>query len=200
MREIDYNNYFWQQNVVRLRAMQPEDWNGHYYNRFDTLARRLLNYEVELPPTLDESRKFADTFTDFKLEMGRVMFIIETLDSINVGILNLNSIHERNGTFSIGMQVDKDYRGKGYGTEAMRILLRYAFLERRLNKFNASVLDGNIGSATMLKKLGCQQEGIRRQVVYTDGRYMNEILFGLTKDEFIENEKILSNCLKSNKF
>ncbi|KEJ01392.1 acetyltransferase [Clostridium botulinum A2B7 92] len=191
MREIDYNNYFWQQNGVRLRAMQPEDWNGHYYNRFDTLARRLLNYEVELPPTLDESRKFADTFTDFKLEMGRAMFIIETLDGINVGILNLNSIHERNGTFSIGMQVDKDYRGKGYGTEAMRILLRYAFLERRLNKFNASVLDGNIGSATMLKKLGCQQEGIRRQVVYTDGQYMDEILFGLTKDEFIENEKIL---------
>ncbi|WP_242968422.1 GNAT family N-acetyltransferase [Clostridium combesii] len=185
---------------MRLRAMQPEDWNGHYYNRFDTLARRLLNYEVELPPTLDESRKFADTFTDFKLEMGRVMFIIETLDGINVGILNLNSIHERNGTFSIGMQVDKDYRGKGYGTEAMRILLRYAFLERRLNKFNASVLDGNIGSTTMLKKLGCQQEGVRRQVVYTDGRYMDEILFGLTKDEFIKNEKILSNCLKSNKF
>ncbi|PIH04125.1 GNAT family N-acetyltransferase [Clostridium combesii] len=200
MREIDYDNYFWQQNGVRLRAMQPEDWNGHYYNRFDTLARRLLNYEVELPPTLDESRKFADTFTDFKLEMGRVMFIIETLDGINVGILNLNSIHERNGTFSIGMQVDKDYRGKGYGTEAMRILLRYAFLERRLNKFNASVLDGNIGSTTMLKKLGCQQEGVRRQVVYTDGRYMDEILFGLTKDEFIKNEKILSNCLKSNKF
>lgn len=41
----------------------------------------------------------------------------------------------------------------------------------------------------MLKKLGCIQEGIRRQMVYTDGKYFDEILFGLTKDEFIENEK-----------
>lgn len=189
MREIDYNNYFWQQNGVRLRAMQPEDWSGHYYNRFDTPARRLVNYEVELPPTLDESKKFADTFTDFKQGTGRLMFIIETLDGINVGAVNLNSIDERNGTFSIGIQVDRDYRGKGFGTEAMRILLHYAFLERRLNKFNVSVLCGNIGSATMMKKLGCQQEGIRRQVVYTDGQYMDEILFGLTKDEFIENKR-----------
>lgn len=189
MREINYENYFWQGDGIRLRAMKLEDSEVHYYNRFDTIARRLVDYEVELPPTIEEANKFAETFVNFAPGTGRLMFTIETLEGENVGSLNLCGVDERNGTFGIGAQVDRDHRGKGYGTSAMRILLRYAFLERRLNKFNVSVLEGNIGSATMMKKLGCKQEGIRRQVVYTNGKYLDEIFFGLTKDEFIENEK-----------
>jgi RimJ/RimL family protein N-acetyltransferase len=58
-------------------------------------------------------------------------------------------------------------------------------LERRLNKFNDYVLEGNEGSARMMRKLGCVQEGVRRQVVYIHGKYMDFILFGLTKDEYL---------------
>jgi len=183
MRKIDYNNYFWQDEVIRLRAVQPEDWEGHYINRYDTPARRLLEYAVELPPTVSESKAFAEKFSDFS--SNRLMFTIENLDGENVGGINLNSIDERNGTFSIGIQIDRDFRGKGYGTRAVHILLKYAFFERRLNKFNNSVLEGNEASAAMLRNVGCIQEGVRRQVVYTNGRYYDSILFGLTKDEYI---------------
>ena len=118
------------------------------------------------------------------------MFSIETLEGINIGAINLNSIDERNGTFSIGMIIDGHHRGKGYGTSAMNILLKYAFFERRLNKYYGSVLDGNIASATMLKKLGCKEEGVRKQMVYSGGKYHDEILFGLTKDEYKEAHSI----------
>ncbi len=117
------------------------------------------------------------------------MFTIENLNGESIGGINLNSIDERNGTFSIGIVIEKPYRGKGYGTKAMKILLKYAFFERRLNKFNDSVLEGNEGSAKMMKKLGCVQEGVRRQAVYINGQYLDFILFGLTKDEFIEKQK-----------
>lgn len=189
MKQINYQNYFWQNELVRLRAIQANDWEAHYYNRFDTPARRLLDYEVELPPTIVEANDVIEKFINFKPGTGRLMFTIENLDGENVGALNLNSIDEKNGTFSIGMQIDRDHRGKGYGTAAMRILLRYAFFERRLNKYYGSVLEGNIASATMLKKLGCIEEGRRRQMVYTDGKYHDEILFGLTRDEFELSEK-----------
>ncbi|MEN1990327.1 GNAT family N-acetyltransferase [Paenibacillus hubeiensis] len=184
MRNIDYNHYFWQDEVIRLRAIQPEDWEGHYINRFDTPARRLLECAVELPPTISEAKAFAENFSEFS--SNRLMFTIESLDGENVGGVNLNSIDERNGTFSIGIQIDRDYRGKGYGTRAVHILLKYAFFERRLNKFNDYVLEGNEASAAMLRNVGCIQEGVRRQVFYTNGRYYDSILFGLTKDEYIE--------------
>lgn len=115
------------------------------------------------------------------------MFTIENLNGENVGGINLNSINERNGTFSIGIQIDRDHRSKGYGTRAVHILLKYAFFERRLNKFNDYVLEGNVASATMLRKVGCIQEGGRRQVFYTNGQYLNTILFGLTKEEYAEH-------------
>ena len=186
MKEINFNKYFWQNELVRLRAIEESDWESHYYNRFDTPARRLLNYEVELPPTIIEANEMIDRFSDFKPGTGRIMFTIVTVDGNNVGGLNLNSIDEKNGTFSIGMQVDRDHRGKGYGTAAMEIILNYAFFERRLNKYYGSVLDGNIASASMLRKLGCIEEGRRRQMVYTEGKYYDEILFGLTKSEYEE--------------
>jgi len=191
MREIDYSQYFWQDDKVRLRAIREEDWEDHYYNRFDTPARRLLECAVELPPTHVEAKNFTENFSDFSLAKGRIMFTIVNMDGENVGGVNLNSIDERNGTFSIGIQIDRDHRGKGYGTSAVRILLKYAFFERRLNKFNDSVLEGNEPSAAMMRKLGCVQEGVRRQVIYTDGKYQNMILFGLTKDEFMAKEGLV---------
>ncbi|WP_312894921.1 GNAT family N-acetyltransferase [Paenibacillus eucommiae] len=136
------------------------------------------------------AKKFTEENADFSSTNRRKMFTIENLNGESIGGINLNSIDERNGTFSIGIVIDKQYRGKGYGTRAMKILLKYAFFERRLNKFNDYVLEGNEVSAKMMKKLGCVQEGIRRQVVYINGQYLDFILFGLTKDEFIEKQKV----------
>ncbi|MBD3919206.1 GNAT family N-acetyltransferase [Paenibacillus sp. PR3] len=189
MREIDYSEYYWQDDKIRLRAIAIEDWENCYIGGFDSPARRLLECMTELPPTISDAKKFTAEFADFGSSNRRIMFMIENLNGESIGGINLNSIDERNGTFSIGIVVDKKHRGQGYGTSAMQILLKYAFLERRLNKFNDYVLEGNEGSARMMKKLGCVQEGVRRQVVYINGQYMDFIMFGLTKDEYLAMQR-----------
>ncbi len=189
MEPICYDHYYWQNDLVRLRAGTPEDWERAYRNMFDSEARRVLQYEIELPPVREAVQEQSRQFAGFGPATGRLSFTIETLDGQAVGAFNLNSIDPRNGTFHIGMQIDVGQRGKGYGTAAMRLLLGYAFFERRLNKFNCSVLQTNAACSAILRKLGCVQEGIRRQTVYTDGRYMDEVLFGLTKEDFVANER-----------
>ena len=186
MREICFDSYFWQNELVRL-ALWKKEIGRIIITTVLTLQRSVLNYEVELPPTVTEAQELMARFAEFKPGTGRLMFTITTLDGQSVGGINLNSIDEKNGTFSVGMQIDRDHRGKGYGTAAMEIVLRYAFYERRLNKYYGSVLESNIASATMLKKLGCVEEGRRRQMVYSQGRYYDEILFGLTREEFERN-------------
>ncbi|MEK3917850.1 hypothetical protein [Paenibacillus sp. FSL H7-0331] len=42
MKEIAFSDYFWQDEKIRLRAIEPKDRERHYINRFDTPARRLL--------------------------------------------------------------------------------------------------------------------------------------------------------------
>lgn len=196
MNSICYDNYYWQDNLIRLRAMQPEDWEDRYINRFDSEARRLLQAQIELPPTIKEQKENTEKYSNFNTETGRLMFVIETLDEVTVGNINIKAINERNGTFSIGISINKEWRGKGYGTAAMEMLLKYAYFERRLNKYNGACLEGNEASVALHKKLGCVQEGVRRAQIYSGGRYWDEILFGLTKDEFVSNN-YLSTLEKS---
>lgn len=192
METISYDKYYWQNKLVRLRATVAEDWEAHYNSCFDSEARFLLQEEMELPPTKTEHEEFSKKWDNFNQTEGRLMFAIEALDGKPVGALNLNGVNERHGTFSIGIQIYTGERGKGYGTAAMRLLLKYAFMERRLNKFNSGYLEGNEGSEKMHAKLGCIIEGRARQMSYHDGRYYDHIKVGLTKDEFIENERKLS--------
>ncbi len=192
MKPIPYENYYWQNDLVRLRASTFEDWEDAYINMFDSQARFLLQEEMELPPVVEAIQEGSRRFAGFNKEIDLLMFTIETLDGTAVGGLNLNRINERRGTFGIGIQVGIEHRGKGYGLAAMRILLKYAFLEMRLNKFNSGCLEGNAASEAMHKKLGCLDEGVRRQMSYSNGRYVDWLLFGLTKDEFVENEKKFS--------
>lgn len=169
MKPISYENYYWQNELVRLRATKFEDWEDDYPSRFDSHARFLLQDEMELPPVISSIQEQSKKYDNFNKETGRLFFTIETLDGIPVGGFNLNNIKERSGTFSIGIQIFVDQRGKGYGTAAMRILLKYAFLERRLNKFNSGCVEGNIASTRMHQKLGCIQRGYRDKCIILTG-------------------------------
>jgi RimJ/RimL family protein N-acetyltransferase len=194
MNEIDYSRYFWQNDKIRLRPTKMEDWRIKYFDRFDNEARFFLNSEIELPideQTAEELHKkyLGDGFD----RNERIKLTIETLDGINVGEINLNSIDERNGTFSIGLRINREFRGKGYGTASMILLLNYAFNERRLHKFQGFVIEGNIASETMLIKLGCNKEGIIRGAIFHKGKYWNEIHYGLFVEEYNRKYKINKN-------
>lgn len=77
-----------------------------------------------------------------------------------------------------------DYWNDGYGREAMRLLLDYAFNHKNLRRVEALVLEDNIGSRRMHEKLGYKQEGILRESVYKDGCYKNQVCYALLKSEY----------------
>jgi RimJ/RimL family protein N-acetyltransferase len=192
MKPISYDKYYWQNDLVRLRACTTEDVETNYPSMFDSEARFLLQEELELPPVKATIQERFKTWANFNKETGMLMFTIETLKGKALGGINLYMVNERHGTFSIGIQIFVGERGKGYGTAAMRILLRYAFLERRLHKFNSGWVEGNKVSEAMHTKLGCVREGCLREMTYHGGRYYDWIRVGLTKDEFLENERKLA--------
>ena len=58
-----------------------------------------------------------------------------------------------------------------------------------VDKYNSFVVEGNIASETMLKKMGCKLEGIIRETIYHQGKYWNEIHYGITAEEFNKGSK-----------
>ena len=88
-----------------------------------------------------------------------------------------------NGQIRIGIGEAED-RCKGYGTQALRMLLRFAFAELNLFRMSANVPEYNEGAFALLKKFGFVEEVRRRQALERDGRRWDLLDFGLLKDEW----------------
>ena len=186
MKENMYGNYYWQNAKVRLRLWVPKDAEYNQLVDLDSDGMALVHEEITLPPV---KQRIDENGISAKSDIAAPAFSIENLDGEYVGHIHFNYINERHGTFSIGMINIRDQRGKGYGEAAIRLLLDYAFNERRLHKFNAYCLDVNKASVGLMKKLGCRQEGIVRDVVFMNGKYHNQFLFGMTEDEYRVQKK-----------
>ncbi len=107
----------------------------------------------------------------------------ETLSYIGqIDIMNINWI-SRIGTLGIVIG-DKDFHNKGIGTEAINLILVYAFERANLNKIELDVHEFNTGGIRCYEKCGFIQEGVIRESLYRDGKYFNTIKMGILKREF----------------
>jgi RimJ/RimL family protein N-acetyltransferase len=84
---------------------------------------------------------------------------------------------------------DREHQGKGYAEDAVRVLLRYGFWERRFQKCNSACVATKEASIRLHEKLGFAQEGRVRRRWFLNGEYCDDVLFGLTREEFDAREK-----------
>ncbi|MFW5690893.1 MAG: GNAT family N-acetyltransferase [Chloroflexota bacterium] len=179
------HTYYWQGEHIRLRPMHADDvrlWLEE--EQSDSEAVRFLNYGMTLPKSEKAAQDFAERYAEFNNRDERIMFSIETLDGQLIGGINIHSMDRKNGTFETGSRIYRPYRGHGYGFEAKVMVLRYAFYELRFQKYNIRCVDTNQPMIRHAGRLGCQQEGRIRRHIYMDGRYHDELIFGLTREEF----------------
>ena len=93
-----------------------------------------------------------------------------------------------NCAIRIGIGAAEDRR-QGYGTQAMKMLLRFAFAELNMFRVTAYVPEYNEGAIALLKKFGFVEEVRRRQSLERDGRRWDLLVFGLLKDEWLNQAK-----------
>lgn len=119
---------------------------------------------------------------------SEVVFIIEVIeDGSNkpIGNCGLHRIHPKDHTAEIGIVIgEKDYWGKGYGTEATQLLIEYGFKQLNLHRVSSWVIEFNKRSIKLCEKLGFQKEGVLRKAIFKNGQFWDKILFGLLKEEW----------------
>lgn len=186
---MDYSEYFWQGEKVRLRPLSIDDAENVFVARFDSPSRQLLQLGIELPVSMEGIKESLAKYADCKEVDGVIIFTIEDDEGHNVGGISMHSRSRKNGTFSMGLIIDAPYRRRGYAEDAARILLRYCFDEQRYQKCNTACVDANTASIRLQKKLGFVEEGRRRRQFFLGGRFCDDILFGLTREEFDEHNK-----------
>ena len=185
--ELLNNQYYWQGKRIRLRPMHADDaqlWLAE--EQSDSEGVRFLNSGITLPRSEHDAREFAKEFAEFNKLEERIMFSIETVDKVLIGGINIHSMNRKNGTFETGSRIYRAHRGQGYLFEAKLIVLRFAFHELRFQKYNIHCMETNNAMIKHAALLGCQAEGRVRRDIYTNGRYYDELIFGLTREEFDE--------------
>ena len=102
-----------------------------------------------------------------------------------VGFAKLYEIEWTHGVGQIGLGIgDPGDRRKGYGTDGLNLLLRYAFTELNLFRLSALIPEYNAGALRLFQKAGFIEEVRRRQALNRDGRYWDLIHVGLLQDEW----------------
>lgn len=173
---------FWQGKQIRLRGVEPSDATTFFKWNLDSEAARNLEF-VWPPVSQAQVRSWVEEQSRKKLENDSFTWVIEDSSGRAVGSISTHSCNQRNGTFSYGVSIAREYRGKGYAAEAIQLILRYYFDELRYQKVTVQVHDYNDASIALHEKLGFVREGTLRRMVYTDGKYCDEHWYGMTKVE-----------------
>jgi len=105
-------------------------------------------------------------------------------------VVSLTNISEINASADLSVILGTaENRDKGIGTEAISILLRYAFEDSGLNRVGLSVFEFNEAAMHAYQKLGFKTEGRMRQAIQRDGSFHDAILMSILAQEWSEQEK-----------
>ena len=172
-----------QGELVRLAAFDLEK-DSEALARWsrDSEYQRLLDTGPSVVNASTSMREFMEK------EIGKnyILFGIRPLnEDRTVGFADLSGFDwlARSAWVAIGIG-EAEYRGRGLGTEAMRLLVRFAFEQLNLNRINLTVFSYNPRAMRSYEKCGFVYEGCQRQFLNRDGRRWDMVYMGLLKSDW----------------
>jgi RimJ/RimL family protein N-acetyltransferase len=175
----------WVGQKVRLRAVQPDDVKLFAKYAEDSELNRLAG-DTKFPYNPERDRRSLEKELDEDADKSDDAYLlIETLEGKFVGTIQLYHTDRRHRTAEFGLVLDnRKAWGKGYGSEAVRLLLRFVFRELGYEKVGLSAYEFNTRALALYEHLGFQHEARRRSAIYTDGRRWDELYMGMTRAEY----------------
>ena len=132
--------------------------------------------------TLDDEKKYLE-----ENATAEASFVIITInDNKMIGTVSLEGINHINRCATLGIFIgDEDFRNKGYGTEAIKLILEYGFKYLNLKNIKLDLMEFNERALKCYKKCGFQENGRRRKCKFIDGKYYDSISMDILAEEFI---------------
>lgn len=171
-------------NRLYLRPVVESDANASYINWLNDpeTTRYLESGRVK------ETEKSLKAYIDRYSHKEDALFLAIVLkdDDLHIGNIKLEPInwYHRNATLGILIGAP-EARGKGIGSEAIHLLLRYCFEVLDLHRVGLGVTADNEAAVRCYQKIGFKQEGQIRDAVRRENGYVDSYWMGLLKDELL---------------
>ena len=170
---------------VKLRGLKIEDVEPAYEYMSDPEVLLNLSPGIPYPMTLEREKQWFQS----QIEMKDIYnFAIEDIETgLYIGGCGINKIDWKNRVATVGIYIgDKDFRGKGYGTEAMGLLIDFVFKQMNMNRIQLFVFSFNERAIKSYEKSGFIEEGRMKQALYRNGKYYDEVVMAILREDYIK--------------
>jgi RimJ/RimL family protein N-acetyltransferase len=176
---------------IYLRQVVREDAENYYHWLNDQDTTKYMQRGI-YPTSIEDCRDYIELMQD----NGSMHLAIIRKDkeiktnlpaefACYIGNITLLNIHPTFRSAEISIIIgDKQCRGNGYGTEAIKLLVDHAFTRMNLNRLQAGMVTKNVSSQGAFMNAGFQQEGILRQAYYCEGEYQDVQIMSILKSDW----------------
>lgn len=169
--------------LVYLRPLERTDLGERYQSWInDRDVARYLETS-HFPQTLAAMEAFYDSVA--KSRDNIFLAIVDRATDLHIGNIKLGPINWIHRNAALGLLIgERDYWGRGFGTEATRLVVEHAFYNLNLQRVDLGVYPEHSAAVRMYEKIGFKVEGRLRQALFHEGAYKDHLLMAILRDEY----------------
>lgn len=186
MKKNEINNStFIEGNIINLRNLVRQDLYGNYFDWFNNQENDQYTTHALFPNNIEKMEEY---FEASKNNNILLLAIIHKNDNKHVGNIVLRNFDwiNRNAEYAIIIG-ERNYHGKGIGTEATKMILNHGFSRYNLHMIYLDVHEKNTGAIKIYQKAGFKIDGKIRHRFLRNGEYEDNLLMTVLSDEFYKN-------------
>ncbi len=166
----------------RVRLREPHRDDTATINAFwnDLEMSSIATNTVPTPDSVEKTQKI---LADLDARDDHVRFVIEA-DGAIVGDCSLHDIDKHNRTCEVGIAIGKPFWNQGYGQDALRTLVDYAFKHHNMHRVGLEALADDERAVTCYRNVGFVEEGRLRKRDWVNGEYHDVMVMGILDEEW----------------
>ncbi len=165
---------------VYLRPTTAEDIAACHHWRLSSEPQSHAAFPIRI-------KSVAEAVEDFKKatlsERREHYTVVRMSDKMPVGLVTYFDFNCLNRSAALGLLVDPDERKSGYGSEALKLLSKYLFSFRGVNKVHAQTDETNKAAIKLLESLGFKKDATLRDHYFRDGEFHSGLIYSLLRYE-----------------
>ena len=164
---------------ITLRALEPEDLDFLFSTENNEIFWKISN--TQLPFSKYILKKYIENAHQDIYEAKQYRFVICNAINVPVGMIDLFDFSPQNNRVGVGILLLPEYQNKGFGVEALELIVDYVFTYLNVHQLFANIASENLKSISLFEKFNFKQVGIKKDWIFSNSTYEDEILYQLIK-------------------
>jgi [ribosomal protein S5]-alanine N-acetyltransferase len=179
---------FLEAEQVYLRPLKKSDLEGNYIAWLNDPETNKYNSHGVIPYTEEQALRYIEESRTFSKTL--ILAIIFKENNEHIGNISLQKIDFINQNAELAILMgEKQYRGKGLAKEAASLLIEHGFMKLNLHRIYCGTAADNIPMQKLAAHLGMKKEGLRRETIIRNGKYIDGVEYGFLKKEFFQSRE-----------